>query len=145
MSHTFELEIVTPNGLVVRGRAEETQIPGKNGYLGILPGHAPLITELAIGEISHRENGQSHYLAVAWGFAEVPPNRVTILAETAERAEEINVRRAEDAKNRAEERLKGNQSNVDCARAPHALRRASTRLDVAGRNGSRSRAQQGPQ
>ena len=117
------------------------QIPGKNGSLGILPGHAPLITALAIGEISYRENGQARYLAVAWGFAEVLPNRVTILAETAERAEEINVRRAEDAKDRAEERLKGNDPNVDCARALHALRRASMRLDVSGRNMSRSGAQ----
>lgn len=106
-----------------------------------MPGHAPLITELAIGEISYRENGQARYLAVAWGFAEVLPNRVTILAETAERAEEINVRRAEDAKNRAEERLKGNDPNVDCACALHALRRASMRLDVSGRNRSRSGAQ----
>jgi F-type H+-transporting ATPase subunit epsilon len=87
VSHTFEFEIVTPERLVVRGRAEEVQIPGRNGYLGILPDHAPLITELGIGEISYRENGQSHSLAVAWGFAEVLPDRVSIPAETAERAE----------------------------------------------------------
>jgi F-type H+-transporting ATPase subunit epsilon len=129
--HTFELEIVTPERLVIREKVEEMQIPGRNGYLGILPGHAPLITELGIGEISYRENGRSRYLAVAWGFAEVLPDRVSILAETAERAEEIDVRRAEKAKQRAEKRLKSEDPNVDCARAQHALTRAATRLEVA--------------
>jgi F-type H+-transporting ATPase subunit epsilon len=95
--HTFELEIVTPERMVVREKVEEMQIPGKNGYLGILPGHAPLITELGIGEISYRGNGRSRRLAVAWGFAEVLPDQVSILAQTAERAEEIDVRRAEKA------------------------------------------------
>ena len=80
---TLQLEIVTPERLVVRDTADEVQIPGKNGYLGILPGHAPLITELAVGEISYRKSNQTFYLAVAWGFAEVLPEKVTILAETA--------------------------------------------------------------
>lgn len=132
MSRTFELEIVTPERLVVRCKAEEMQMPGKNGYLGILPGHAPLLTELAIGEITYRENGQSHQLAVARGFAEVLPNRVSILAETAEYAEEINVKRAEEARKRAEQRLTSNDPNVDYARAEQALMRAATRLEVAG-------------
>ena len=131
VSPTFELEIVTPARLVVRDRVEEMQIPGRNGYLGILPGHAPLITELGIGQIRYRENGRSRCLAVAWGFAEVLPDRVSILAETAERAEEIDVRRAEEAKKRAEQRLKSDDPNVDCARAQHALTRAATRLEVA--------------
>jgi F-type H+-transporting ATPase subunit epsilon len=133
VSRTFKLEIVTPERLVVRDSVEAMQIPGRSGYLGILPGHAPLITELGIGEISYRENGQSHYLAVAWGFAEVLPNRVSILAETAERAEEISVRRAQEAKKRAEQRLKSDDPNVDCARAQRAFMRAATRLEVAGR------------
>jgi F-type H+-transporting ATPase subunit epsilon len=133
VSPTLELEIVTPARLVVRDRAEVVQIPGKDGYLGILPGHAPLITELGIGEISYQEKGQSHCLAVAWGFAEVLPNRVSILAETAERAEEISVRRAEEAKKRAEQRLNSNDPSVDCARAQYAFMRAATRLEVAGR------------
>jgi len=107
------------------------QIPGRNGYLGILPGHAPLITELGIGEISYRENGQLHYLAVAWGFAEVLPDRVSVLAETAERAEEVNVKRAEEASQRAKRRLNSDDPNVDCARAQRALARAVTRLEVA--------------
>lgn len=133
VSPTFELEIVTPERLVIRDRVEVMQIPGKNGYLGILPGHAPLIAELGIGKISYQKNGQSRHLAVAWGFAEVLPDRVSILAETAERAEEISVRRAQEAKKRAEQRLKSDDPNVDCARALGALMRAATRLEVAGR------------
>src|SRR5690348_17117615 len=113
MADTFQFEIVTPEKLVVRDVAEEMQIPGKNGYLGILPGHAPLISELGVGEISYRVGGYTHRLAVAWGFAEVLPNKVTILAETAERAEEIDVKRAQEAKRRAEERLKSGNPEID--------------------------------
>jgi len=131
VSHTFELEIVTPERLVVQDKVEEMQLPGRDGYLGILPGHAPLITELGIGQISYRENGRSRYLAVAWGFAEVLPDRVRILAETAERAEEIDVRRAEQARQRAEQRLRSGDPKIDCLRAQYALTRAATRLEVA--------------
>ena len=136
MADTFEFEIVTPEKLVVRDVAEEMQIPGKNGYLGILPGHAPLITALAVGEISYRNQGYTHRLAVAWGFAEVLPSKVTVLAETAERADEINVRRAEEAKQRAEERLKSADPNTDFDRAEQALQRADARLQVAGKSSS---------
>ncbi|MBZ5650479.1 MAG: F0F1 ATP synthase subunit epsilon [Acidobacteriia bacterium] len=139
MAHTFELEIVTPERLLVRKRVQEMQIPGKDGYLGILPGHAPLITELGIGEISYRENGESHYLAVAWGFAEVLPDRVSVLAETAERAEEINVERAEEARKRARQRLNSADPKVDFARAQRALTRAVTRLEVAAETDQRRR------
>ena len=133
MADTFQLEIVTPEKLVVRDVAEEMQIPGKNGYLGILPGHAPLITELGVGQISYRVGGYTHSLAVAWGFAEVLPDKVTILAETAERAEEIDVKRAEEAKRRAEERLKSGNPEIDFDRAQVALARADSRLGVAGK------------
>ncbi len=131
MSHTFELEIVTPERLVVRGTVEEMQLPGRSGYLGILPGHAPLITELGIGQISYRENGRTRCLAVAWGFAEVLPERVSVLAETAERSEEIDVRRAEEARKRAQQRLTSGDPKIDCMRALFALTRAATRLEVA--------------
>ena len=131
MTDTFQLEIVTPEKLVVKDQAEEMQIPGKNGYLGILPGHAPLITELAVGEISYRNHGYTHHLAVAWGFAEVLPDKVTILAETAERPEEIDAKRAREAKQRAEERLKSGSTETDYARAQDARQRAETRLQVA--------------
>jgi F-type H+-transporting ATPase subunit epsilon len=135
MSDTFQLEIVTPEKMVVRDVAEEMQIPGANGYLGILPGHAPLITELAVGEISYRKAGQTHYLAVAWGFAEVLPEKVTILAETAERPQEINVERAQVARQRAEEELKTGQTEADFTHAEDSLKRAETRLDVAKKSG----------
>src|SRR5947209_15289305 len=132
MADTIQLEIVTPERLVVDATAEEIQIPGKTGYLGVLPGHAPLITELAVGEISYTTGNQTKRLAVAWGFAEVLPNKVTILAETAEKAEEIDAGRAEAAKRRAEAELQkaGPEGDTD---AQAALERANARLDVAGK------------
>ena len=131
MADTLQLEIVTPDRLVQKDVAEEIQIPGKNGYLGILPGHAPLITELAVGEIIYRVGGRLTRVAVAWGFAEVLPDKVTILAERAEKAEDIDVKRAEDAKKRAEDRLHSASTEVDFERAQNALDRAQTRIDVS--------------
>ena len=133
MADTFQLEIVTPEKMVVRDVAEEMQIPGKNGYLGILPGHAPLITELAVGEITYRNAEITHHLSVAWGFAEVLPDKVTILAETAERADEIDVSRAQSAKQRAEQNLIGCNTEEDFKRVTGDLQRAETRLEVAER------------
>jgi F-type H+-transporting ATPase subunit epsilon len=133
VADTFKLEIVTPEKKVVDTAAEEVQIPGKNGYLGVLPGHAPLITELAVGEISYCENSRESWLAVAWGFAEVLPDKVTILAETAERPSEIDVERARKAKARAEQMLTSGDTTVDVERALDALHRAETRLDVAAK------------
>jgi F-type H+-transporting ATPase subunit epsilon len=131
MSDTFQIEIVTPEKKVVDTAAEEIQIPGKDGYLGVLPGHAPLITELAVGEIKFRTGADEQRLAVAWGFAEVLPDRVTILAETAERPSEINVARAREAKERAEQRLTSGDPTVDVERSLDALHKAETRLQVA--------------
>jgi F-type H+-transporting ATPase subunit epsilon len=131
MAETLQLEIVTPEKKVVETRVEEVEIPGKNGYLGILPGHAPLITELSVGEIIYRENTTEQRLAVAWGFAEVLPDKVTILAETAERPSEIDVERARKAKQRAEQRLSSGDPNVDVERALDSLHRAEARLDVS--------------
>lgn len=131
MADTFKLEIVTPEKKLVDTAATEAQIPGKNGYLGILPGHAPLITELAVGEISFRAGADEQRLAVAWGFAEVLPDRVTILAETAERPSEINVERARQAKTKAEEHLASSNTPVDVEHSLNAIRKAETRLEVA--------------
>jgi F-type H+-transporting ATPase subunit epsilon len=133
MGNNLEVQIVTPERMVVETTAEELQIPGKNGYLGILPGHAPLITELAVGEITYRSGQTTGRVAVAWGFAEVLPDRVTILAETAEKAEEIDVARAERSRQRAEERLTKGGSETDYARCQVALQRADTRLHVASK------------
>jgi F-type H+-transporting ATPase subunit epsilon len=135
MADTLELEIVTPDKLLLREPVEGVQIPGKNGELGVLPGHAPLITELTIGEISYRQGTNTHYIAVAWGFAEVLPNKVTILADTAERGEEINVKRAHEAKARAEEALKRAAADLDFQATLYALHRAEVRLQVAARVG----------
>lgn len=131
MADTFQLEIVTPEKRVVEAPAEEAQIPGKNGYLGIMPGHAPLITELAVGKVTFVANGAQQVLAVASGFAEVLPDRVTLLAETAEAPQEIDVERAHRAKERAQKRLASGDTQVDVARALDALHRAETRLEVA--------------
>ena len=133
MADTFQLEIVTPEKKVVNVPAEDAQIPGKNGYLGVLPGHAPLITELAVGEISFHSGGAEQHLAVAWGFAEVLPDKVTVLAETAERPSEINVERARQAKDRAEKMLTSGDTNVDVERALDSLHRAEVRIEVASK------------
>jgi F-type H+-transporting ATPase subunit epsilon len=131
MADTFQLQIVTPEKKVVDTAAEEIQIPGKNGYLGVLPGHAPLITELAVGQVTFRSAAKEERLAVAWGFAEVLPDKVTILAETAERPSEIDVERARKAKERAEQRLTSGDTSVDVERSLNALHKAETRLEVA--------------
>jgi F-type H+-transporting ATPase subunit epsilon len=131
MADTIELEIVTPERLVVKTSAEEIQIPGRNGYLGILPGHAPLITELAVGEITYVSAGVSTRLSVAWGFAEVLPDKVTILAETAELAEDIDVPRAEAARDRAQQHIKQAEDAEAYEAAANDLARAEARLAVA--------------
>ncbi len=131
MADTLQLEIVTPERLVEKDTVSEVQIPGKDGYLGILPGHAPLITELGVGEIRYRGDGMEYRLAVAWGFAEVLPNKVTILAETAERANEIDLPRAQKAKQAAEERLHNAEDEETTDKALNQLARAEPRIAVA--------------
>jgi F-type H+-transporting ATPase subunit epsilon len=130
MADTIKIEIVTPERLVVRDEAEAIQIPGKDGYLGILPGHAPLISELGVGLIVYRKAGVIRYLAVAWGFAEVLPDKVTILAETAERAEEIDVVEAERAREKAAQEIPG-ASGEQLSAAQAALALAESRLQAA--------------
>ena len=102
-----------------------------NQVAALLREHAPLITELTAGQLSFRSAGETHYLAVAWGFAEVLPEKVTVLAETAERAEDIDVNRAEQAKERAEKRLASSDPEVDVRRAQQALAKALARLEAA--------------
>ncbi len=133
MADTFQLEIVTPDKMIVRDTAEEAQIPGSDGFLGVLPGHAPLITELSAGELSYRKGANTYRFAVAWGFAEVLPDRVTILAETAERAEEIDIKRAQADKKRAEQGLADGKSEEDFIKAEGELKYADNRLEVANR------------
>jgi F-type H+-transporting ATPase subunit epsilon len=135
MADTLHLQIVTPDKKLVDEQTDQVQIPGKSGYLGILPGHAPLLTELMIGEISYSKGGTMVYLAVSWGFAEVLPDKVTILAYTAERAEDIDVQRAQEAKAKAEEALRNPSQEMDYDAVNRALRRAEVRLEVAARAG----------
>src|SRR4029453_2597439 len=127
----IQLTIVTPERSLVNEQVDELQIPGAEGYLGVLPGHAPLFTELKVGELSYRKGSNWTSLAVAWGFAEVLPDQVRVLAETAERAQEIDLERAKRAKERAEERLRQGGTDLDYDRARIALQRARIRIPVA--------------
>jgi F-type H+-transporting ATPase subunit epsilon len=134
----LRLEFVTPERVIVHDDVDEVEMPGEDGYLGVLPGHEPLLTALRAGEMWYRKGGERHYAFVAGGFAEVLPDRVALLAQVAERAEEIDTQRAEAAKRRAEERLGRPIADVDFERARIALIRALARLQVSRR--SRPRA-----
>jgi F-type H+-transporting ATPase subunit epsilon len=128
------LEVVTPERQVLSVEVDEISAPGALGYFGVLPGHTPFLTTLGVGEVGYRTGTQWDYLAITWGYAEVLPNKVTILTETAEMAEEIDIERAERAKRRAEERLREwstTAADIDFERASVALQRAFIRLQVA--------------
>jgi F-type H+-transporting ATPase subunit epsilon len=138
---SLEVQIATPERMIVQERVDEVEIPGVGGYFGVLPGHAPMLAELSVGEMWYRKGQEKVYLAIAYGFAEVLPERVTILAQLAERAEEIEIERAEAARARAAERLDqkadtSRKSDVDYARARAALMKSQTRLQVSSRIGS---------
>src|SRR4249920_3213947 len=103
---SIELQIVTPDKMLVREQVDEVEIPGSEGYFGVLPGHTPLLASLSVGELWYRKGQEKTHLAIAFGFAEVLPDRVTVLALVAEHAEEIDAERAELARQRAEDRLR---------------------------------------
>jgi F-type H+-transporting ATPase subunit epsilon len=128
---TLLLEIVTPDHSLVTGEVDEVVVPAAEGYLGVLPGHTPLLATLAVGELWYRKGSQKFFLAVVGGFVEVLPEAVTILAQIAERAEDIDVSRAQRAKQRAEERLAKPAGETDIERAQASLLRATVRLQVA--------------
>jgi F-type H+-transporting ATPase subunit epsilon len=128
------LEVATPTRLVVGDVVDEVVVPGSEGYFGVLPGHAPFLTTLGIGELTYRKGRDEFHLAVAGGFAEVRNDKVIILADTAERPDEIDRARAEQARERAERRLAGRtDEEIDYGRAGAALARAQARLLVASR------------
>ena len=129
----LSLEVATPSRLVVSETVDEVVIPGSQGYFGVLPGHAPLLATLGIGELMYRVGGSQMHLALTGGFAEVRNDKVIVLAENAERPDEIDRERALRAKERAERRLGGREGEVDFVRAQTALTRALTRLQVADR------------
>jgi F-type H+-transporting ATPase subunit epsilon len=129
------LQIVTPDRLVVREEVDEVEVPGSEGYFGVLPGHTPMLAALAVGELWFRKGAEKTYVAIAYGFAEVLPDGVTILAQLAERAEDIDVARAEASLKRAQERLAGPRTEIDYDRARIALAKSLSRLQVSSRAG----------
>ncbi len=136
MTGKIELEIVTPERLLFSGKVEEVVVPGSQGYLGILPGHAPLLSELQIGVISYRRESQEDKVFCSRGFVEVLPDRVSILAELAEFPDQINVEQARDDKMQAEQLLRSNDPDTDYAQALLDLREAQIRLDLAEKSTS---------
>jgi F-type H+-transporting ATPase subunit epsilon len=122
------LEVVTPEGLLVKEDVESVQAPGESGYFGVLPGHTPFLSMLGVGVITYRKDGVDRKLTCFWGFCEVLPDKVNILAEIGERAEDIDAGRAEAAKNRAEAQLKAIKGEAGFAEAKEAYTRAVTRL-----------------
>jgi F-type H+-transporting ATPase subunit epsilon len=127
----IQLVIVTPERQILKETVSEVTMPGADGYLGVLPGHAPLITELGVGELTyHTSGGQTGLLAAIRGFAEVLPDRVSVLAETAEFAKDIDLQRAHAALKRAQERIAQGGENIDWDRATLALQRALVRIQV---------------
>jgi F-type H+-transporting ATPase subunit epsilon len=132
------LEIVTPDRALLQQEVDEVVVPGSQGEFGVLPGHTPMLSTLKIGELWYRQGQEKHYLAIAFGFVEVLPDRVTVLAQVGERAQEIDVQRAERAKQRAEQRLSQAQPHLtqvdfDIERARIALMKSLMRLQVASR------------
>jgi len=130
---TLTLEIVTPDRALVKTTVDEVQLPGSEGSFGVLPGHTPLLASLQVGEMWYRTGQELHYLALAFGFVEVLPDRVTVLAQIAERAQDIDVSRAEAAKKRADERLSAQKADIDFERARVAMMKSLIRLQVAAR------------
>ena len=126
----IHLTVVTPERKVADRQVDEVILPGSEGYFGVLPGHAPLLASLKVGEISYRAEGKWHFISVAWGFVEVLADRVSVLADIAERAEEIDLDRAQKARSRAEERLK-KPEDVDWDRARASLEKAFMRIQVS--------------
>ena len=139
LPESVHLEIVSPERQLFSGDVREVTVPSTQGYLGILPGHAPLLTELGIGEIAYKMDDSSEYLFCSWGFLEVLSDRVVVLAQTAEPASEIDLKRAEQAKSRAEKVLASKDPDMDFVRAELALMRAISRIDAAKRYQHRQR------
>jgi len=129
----FQLQLVSADRSIVNEMVDEVEIPGADGYFGVLVGHTPLLALLGTGELWYRQGAEKHFVSIAFGFAEVQPDRVTVLAQIAERADEIDMARAEAAKRRAEERLSRPTMDVDSERARVALLKSLIRLQVATR------------
>jgi F-type H+-transporting ATPase subunit epsilon len=134
----LRLQVVSADRSLVNEQVDEVGIPGAEGYFGVLPGHTPLLSTLQVGTLWYRQGQETHYLAIAFGFAEVQPDSVTILAQIAEKPDEIDVARAEAAKKRAEERMITPAMDMDFERARISLLKSLVRLQVASRARIRS-------
>jgi F-type H+-transporting ATPase subunit epsilon len=134
----IQLQIVSADRSLLNETVDEVVIPGFDGYFGVLPGHTPMLAVLQVGELWYRQGQEKHYVSIAFGFAEVLPDRVTILAQIAEKADEIDLARAEAAKKRAEERLARPAVDMDAERARISLLKALIRLQIATRARIRS-------
>jgi F-type H+-transporting ATPase subunit epsilon len=135
---SIQLQIVSADRSLVKEQVDEVEIPGSDGYFGVLPGHTPLLALLGVGELWYRQGQEKHYLSIAFGFAEVQPEQVTILAQVSEKADEVDIARAEAAKKRAEERLASPVMEMDFERARISLLKSLIRLQVASRARIRS-------
>ncbi len=133
MASQLTLSVVTPEREVVHAQVDEVELPGTEGYFGVLPGHTALLATLTVGHLTYRQGTETHAMAIAFGFAEVLPDRVTVLAQMAERAEEIDPARAAAARDRAAERLSRLDSDLDYERARIALDKATLRLEIASK------------
>jgi len=131
LPESIHLEVVTPDKRVVSEVVDAVVLPGTEGSLGVLPGHTPLLTTLGIGELTYSRGGARRFVAIAWGFAEVLPDRVSVLAEIAERAEGIDRERAARARDRALKRLRERTADTDFKRAQIALQKSIIRLQVS--------------
>jgi F-type H+-transporting ATPase subunit epsilon len=133
----IELQVVTPQRHVLQETVQYIEMPGKDGYLGVLPGHAPLLTELGIGILTYQKDGQSRFLTIAHGYSEVLPDRVIVLAEISEKAEEIDVDRTRAARDRAQSQLsKTPAGDPEWQAVSFALERALVRLQAASKAGA---------
>ncbi len=133
MAETFQLEVATPDRLLVREQVDEAEIPLVNGYIGVFPGHSPLLGEVGAGDLVYMAQGRRRHMAVVGGWVEVLGEHVRVLTDRAEKADEIDMARAEEARKRALDRLSHPVQDLDVARAMNALKRAQARLDAAGR------------
>jgi F-type H+-transporting ATPase subunit epsilon len=133
MAEGFQLEVATPDRLIVHERVTEAQIPARDGYIGVLAGHAPLIAELRTGVLSYAAGAQTRYLAIHGGFVEVLPDRVRVLADLAERSDEIDVARAQAALQRAQKAVVETHVDLDPATALADMMRAQARIEAAAK------------
>lgn len=130
----ISLEIVTPERQVIKALVDEVTLPATQGYIGVLPGHAPLLTTLSVGIVSYRQKDKKQHLFLSGGFAEILPNKIIVLAQIVEKPEEIDTERAKSSKQRAEQRLSSKDKNIDVDRVMASLKRALARLEVSSKS-----------